>query len=394
MFTIESMNLHRYITSLFFMFWCEMNDLSAIPQAPEFGTFNFITGDNGAGKTRFLTQLARNTLDDLLEHKSKFNKLVCLTTTVYEKFPRPLRKNSENLAFYEGVYSYFGGRVNNNVFSDISPFRTIIKCYCVISEHNNAFSLVEQLMYELGFSSSIVCHFRDEKWRENNGRSNKNDKEIKIMLCRLAEYLYDSDREMIAKNELFLLDIKFRRLSDSKLYGIRDLSSGERSFIITILSLAFSLKDKTLILFDEPENSMHPKWQDKITSVIKLIVDNVSPSSVVVIATHSPLVVSSVSNDHVYTMNLPGDFIWEKSHHSGNNSDTVLKEQFGLVSSRSLNFVLKIQECIKLYTRGENEQFINEMDGLLEMEVIISNGDPLFEAYNTMIELYRRLKEQ
>jgi predicted ATPase len=370
-----------------------MKELIGFEDTPGFGTFNFITGDNGTGKTRFLTTIASNTLKELLNRNCEYQKLICLTSTVYEKFPRPLRKNSENLEFYESVYSYFGGRVNNNVFSDISPFRTIVKCYCGILGENNKFALAAKLMEDLGFSPIVSCQFRDEQLKNINGRTNRNNRELRIDFSKPPEYISTIEKGEIINNDLFLMDMRFNRLSDHLGYGIRDLSSGERSFIITILSLIFSIKDKSLVLFDEPENSMHPKWQEKITSVIKLIVDSISPESTVIIATHSPLVVSSVSNERVFTMNLPGNYQWERSFYSGNNSDSVLKEQFGLVSSRSLGFVLKIQKCLRLFTQGENELFIREMDNLFETEIILTEDDPLFEAFNTMQELYSELKK-
>ncbi|HCB3442451.1 TPA: hypothetical protein MYV42_003205 [Klebsiella pneumoniae] len=93
-------------------------------------------------------------------------------------------------------------------------------------------------------------------------------------------------------------------------------------------------------------------------------------------------------------MNLPGDRGWVRSNYSGNNSDTVLKEQFGLLSSRSLGFVMKFQECLKLYSQGENNLFIEEMDKLFKSEIILSENDPLYEAYNTMQDLYLELKQQ
>ncbi|HAU5566849.1 TPA: ATP-binding protein [Serratia fonticola] len=371
-----------------------MEYFKAFDETPGFGTFNFITGDNGAGKTHFLTAMASNVLSQLLNGQSGYENLICLTSTVYEKFPRPLKKDSEYLSLHEKVYSYFGGRVNNNVFSDISPFRTIIKCFCRNETRGFTFTLIKDLLTDLDFKSSVVCLFRDEEGQTKNIRSFKNVKEITLDFSMPPSQISEYIRRQILSNDLFLMDIKFERVSDTHSYGVRELSSGERNFVITILSIVFTIKNRSLILFDEPENSMHPKWQEKITSVIKLIVDEMSPESTVIIATHSPLVVSSVSNESVFIMNLPGDKIWKKSFYSGNNSDSVLKNQFGLVSSRSLNFVLKFQECLKLYTQGEINSFVHAMDDFFRYEVIISTDDPLYEAFNTLQELYVELKQQ
>lgn len=55
---------------------------------------------------------------------------------------------------------------------------------------------------------------------------------------------------------------------------------------------------------------------------------------------------------------------------------------------------MKFQECLKLYSQGENNLFIEEMDKLFKSEIIISENDPLYEAYNTMQDLYLELKQQ
>ncbi|EPD3064580.1 TPA: ATP-binding protein [Klebsiella aerogenes] len=360
---------------------------------PAAGTFNFITGDNGTGKTRFLTVLAATVLNDLISSGSEYDKLVCLTGTVYEKFPRPLKKKDYKSEVYDRVYSYFGGRVNNNVFSDLSPFRVIMKCYCGFDINPSSFKMAGKLLDELGFSSIVECKFRNEKSRLQNGRSIINNEEVTVNLSEPPSQLTKMTRQGIVNDDLFLLNINFVKVSDKKTYGIRDLSSGERSFIITILSLVFSLRERTLILFDEPENSMHPKWQEKIISTIKYIVDMLSPESTVIIATHSPLVVSCVTNNNTFTLNLPGEHIWKASYYAGNNADSVLKEQFGIISPRSEEFQIMMQKCLTSFSLNEeNGSFLQDMEQLFGMKISLNQDDPLYDAYETLTDFYLERK--
>lgn len=85
---------------------------------------------------------------------------------------------------------------------------------------------------------------------------------------------------------------------------IRHLSSGEKQ---VVFRGGFLLKNKesakgALILIDEPEISMHPKWQLKVLSFFKQLFSNgIEQTSQMIVATHSPFVIhnSNRSNDKV-----------------------------------------------------------------------------------------------
>ena len=67
-------------------------------------------------------------------------------------------------------------------------------------------------------------------------------------------------------------------------------SSGELALITSIVYLSTVITDRTVILIDEPENSLHPKWQKEYAKIILDIFYLFQPK--IIIATHSPLVVN------------------------------------------------------------------------------------------------------
>jgi len=93
------------------------------------------------------------------------------------------------------------------------------------------------------------------------------------------------------KNEL-LFETK-----NKKTIPIEELSSGEKQLLI-ILGEALLQQEKAVIyIADEPELSLHVKWQETLTSSISRLNSN----SQIIFATHSPDIVGG-HNDKIINM--------------------------------------------------------------------------------------------
>ena len=68
------------------------------------------------------------------------------------------------------------------------------------------------------------------------------------------------------------------------------LSSGEQNEIVMLYRLVYEVPDQSLLLIDEPENSLHVAWQKTIVDDMKEIAD--IKRLQIIIATHSPSIVS------------------------------------------------------------------------------------------------------
>ena len=73
----------------------------------------------------------------------------------------------------------------------------------------------------------------------------------------------------------------------SKKLQFQNLSSGERQIIFIFLKVLNGSIDRSLILMDEPEISLHLSWQEKLLDEIIKI----NKSSQIIIVTHSPAIV-------------------------------------------------------------------------------------------------------
>lgn len=145
----------------------------------------------------------------------------------------------------------------------------------------------------------------------------------------LSEYLNTVEKKVEACSDFCKKTIAFRKCLERKQFphkttriskttgieflsvdtGVRipptKLSSGEQNEIFMLYRLIFTVKDKSILLIDEPENSLHVEWQYEFVDDIEEIAR--AKDVQVIIATHAPAIVNNR---------------WDKAYDLfGNNSD-------------------------------------------------------------------------
>lgn len=96
----------------------------------------------------------------------------------------------------------------------------------------------------------------------------------------------------ISKNEK---SMPIFQKSNGETFGINELSSGEKQLFLRTLAIKMLEPKNSIILIDEPEISLHPKWQQKIVSVYEKIGEN----NQIILATHSPHIIGSVKKEQI-----------------------------------------------------------------------------------------------
>lgn len=159
-------------------------------------------------------------------------------------------------------------------------------------------------------------------------------------------------------------------------FDINDLSSGEKQLFLRTLSIKMLEPKNSIILIDEPELSLHPKWQQRIIEVYKKIGEN----NQIIVATHSPHILGSVSNENIFILYRnengkieakTGDELYSSY---GQPVNRVLKDIMGLKSVRIPKIDRDIQELRKLVDEDkyDTEEFKKKYNNLLE---ILGNTD-------------------
>lgn len=154
----------------------------------------------------------------------------------------------------------------------------------------------------------------------------------------LSLYIDDMERKMSSFDKFYkqlslfdrfvsgkVLSNKSIKLNEAKGFSVindngeeiplHKLSSGEQNLIILYYKLAFSTDARTILLIDEPENSLHMAWVSKMLEDYQKMAEDLKCQ--IIIATHSPAFI----NDHwelscdLYTNNEKNHSHAEPSEH-------------------------------------------------------------------------------
>lgn len=124
-------------------------------------------------------------------------------------------------------------------------------------------------------------------------------------------------------------------------------------------------EDRFVILFDEPETHLHPRWQrtivPSILAALEQLRDRHAATPQLIIATHAPLVLASVEplfsrdTDELFHLDVVnGSVVLEKGGWAtqGDVSEWLLSDVFGLDQARSVPAEQAI-EAAEAFMRGE-----------------------------------------
>ncbi len=95
-----------------------------------------------------------------------------------------------------------------------------------------------------------------------------------------GEIVYDNDKK----------DFVYRK--DNKLISIKNTASGIKSFgIVQLLILNRVINSNSILILDEPENHLHPKWQLKFAKILTELAKN---NIYILVTSHSPYMIEAL----------------------------------------------------------------------------------------------------
>ena len=391
--------------------------------------FTVIVGPNGVGKSRLLSEIVSTNrrkigVQNSLFGNPSFSKIIAISTSPFDKFPFPNRTvEADSPANYCYVGMKGRGLGYPSAVSLIaSAAKGLLKNYVNSSNGNRlvyAFDL-------LGFSPQIQFIFKtlpnhfssksNEAPLEEIDKNWASTREGRLSLKALKQLESHSDHNgnfsltlslsnhgfsikktaylehEIIEKIILLLEHGAIRLMDLKLdkyeYGemsLRRASSGEQCMIVSMLGIAGNIEDRSLILIDEPEISLHPEWQERYVQLLTSVFSNYFGCHFI-IATHSPQIVANLPEDRCYVLSLVKNDLQSSAKYRNRSSDFQLAHLFkapGIANEYlnriALNLLVKISKNKRITLANKKE--LAELKSLKEK---IIETDPLFDLIETL----------
>jgi len=404
--------------------------------------YTVLIGENGTGKSRLLADMVVKftNKDDFYNHKVGKPNVIAASTSPFDIFPRENKK-----MIYGKNYSYIG--MKRNGFAMSSPLSLMSSAMIGIIEkyiNNENYDELFHVFSILGFSPNVTLNYRSNfKFREqfdlfSKGHGNLEDllgieisKPYSMPKKQNLES-YDDKAEIVASfevlrshgfdfstfsmdfnlsdNSIFvkgvkstieyvksifvlikngfirLLDVKLDKL-DTGLISLRRASSGEQCMLMLMLGIAANISDNSIILIDEPEISLHPKWQENFMPLLMSVFSGYQ-SCQFIIASHSPQIVSNVSKNNCFVTSISKGSIYESSYFYNKSSDFQLAELFDAPGNKN-EYITRL--CFSLLSKVKDNRTVDDSD-LNSLKKIMS-FIPILEDKDPLLDLVLSVKE-
>lgn len=223
-----------------------------------------LIGENGVGKTTLLNDIIESLTDELKKNHFEglrpiFSKVIAISYSPFDTFPTK-KENS--------IIDYL---------------------YCGLLENDKAILSKEN---------------QNKRLRDNIEKINErgfNDFLCEIWLEIMKEVFSDNVIQSFYSDEPFRIKLNSNCICNE----CEKMSSGETIFIYSISDIIANIRKDALLLFDEPEQHLHPHGIMQLIRAIYTILEKFE--SYAIIATHSPLVIREMLSKNVYVFNREED---------------------------------------------------------------------------------------
>ena len=339
-----------------------------------------LAGSNGSGKTRVLESILKYFQDHLNYKQNNIE-----TGIFYEEKEKNCISNVRD--FFYGLEYFSYHEVNNPLYEKHIQIK-------------NKLDILPKIIYvptEINFqkmdvaSTTLVQEYKFINIVNTNLikdiPSYIATKMISAMFKNKNETVRDVQKKVFNEiNEIFenlSIDVKVEDISQDGRnitlftnssgdeFDINELSSGEKQLFLRTLAIRMLNPENSIILIDEPELSLHPKWQQRIVDVYKKIGKN----NQIIIATHSPHILGSVRKENIMLLDKDdegqivvrtGDELYDSY---GQPTERILEDIMGLKTTRNQEIFDKLEKIREMVNEDkyETDDFKKEYGDLKEI---------------------------
>ncbi|WP_343083990.1 AAA family ATPase [Blautia producta] len=228
---------------------------------------------------------------------------------------------------------------------------------------------------------------RMEKMEWKNKKTIREYQAVKHILCRFMEIMSQESGFILEyddRSDCLIFEI------GEKALPIENLSSGYQSLIWMVLDIAFRMailnpdlyenisEVPGVILIDEIDVHLHPKWQWNVLRALKETFPNVQ----FIVATHSPIVIASCKNENLIAINREGEMDYFDTPYGLDVSETLDIFQESLPIAKEVSNLLR-----EFYQLIDEEKLEKAEDKLQELKLAVGDNNPKVVSAETTLEL-------
>ncbi|MDQ0782229.1 AAA family ATPase [Chryseobacterium sp. W4I1] len=172
----------------------------------------------------------------------------------------------------------------------------------ITKKFENSEDPVIKILYNLNanqFSKTIKLLKEFEKFEKE---TNSSLFKINTFLETINLFFKDSNKILVFKeetSEIYFHTTDFDGKLITKFNDIKFLSSGEEQILVLFAYIAFSGIENKIFIIDEPELSLHLRWQENFITQLEKVLDI---NNQIILATHSPILVGNKKDRAIVIM--------------------------------------------------------------------------------------------
>ncbi len=239
----------------------------------------YLIGNNGEGKSLLLREIAQASS----QHQRKTIGISCSTS---DRFPL---KSEETPGFENFIYE--GARTSDQAANLRRLATDVCQKFLQIHRSTKRLRVFEEVLRLIEFNARrYLMPLKAGGADIHNQRDWVLDRTIEVGSDALLNQ-EQTDNVSASAMQIALM----RSESQGSITPFRDLSSGEQQIVSLVVKIIAQAEQECLFLVDEPEISLHVSWQRVLPRVLSVISRYFSCD--ILVATHSPLLISSVFDD-------------------------------------------------------------------------------------------------
>ncbi|MDD9308681.1 AAA family ATPase [Aeromonas hydrophila] len=319
----------------------------------------YVIGNNGAGKSMLLRQLAK-------AYVTSGRPVRAIASATSDRFDTKMEANAD--------YVYLGARTSNMSTQPRRLGRKLAELMVAIHADRHKIAAVSRVLDQLSFAGQ---HY--------------------LLPEAATSDVLESVRELgvdPTPDNMSGWKLGFRKSNENSIVPFDHLSTGEQQLLLLTARLVEYARPGVVFLIDEPETSLHVAWQRALPSVFQTISRDFNCQ--MVIATHSPILISTSRGGDTHRYMADGGVLEAIGEQAASSVERVLFQGFDTYTGNNREVHERcaelVSQAIEFANTERTEMLPSVVDELQQMQEKVTRAVPALgsEVPARHLDLIRR----